>query len=263
MNNITANKIQALLARKHSDDIFVSECKDGPTIATNHLRMDAWTMKRSWTNPLSIAYEIKVSRQDFLNDHKWHNYLNYCNEFYFVCPSGLIDKSELPDEVGLIYIAKTGTRLFKKKPAQRRIVELPVSLLKYILICRAEIRHERYIDSREQNISYWLNWLEEKRESKNLGYNVSRRIANHVESVDRENERLKSKMEDYDEFMSRLHELGFDISKPVNSWNIRNKLNELTGQVPDNLEYSLERTIKGLSELLKLIQVVEVSSDEK
>ena len=143
MHNTTANQIQSLLARKHSEDIFVSECKDGPTVATNHLRMDAWTMKRSWTNPLSIAYEIKVSRQDFLNDHKWHNYLNYCNEFYFVCPSGLIDKSELPDEVGLIYVAKTGTRLFKKKPAHRRIIELPESLLKYILICRAEVRHER------------------------------------------------------------------------------------------------------------------------
>ena len=91
MFNITANKIQSLLAVKHSKDIFVPECKDGPTHTADHLRMDAWVMKRSWVRPLSIGYEIKISRQDFLNDQKWHSYLNYCNEFYFVCPAGLID----------------------------------------------------------------------------------------------------------------------------------------------------------------------------
>lgn len=250
----SAKQIENLLARRHSDDIFIPECKDGPTHIANHLRMDAWSMKRSWTNSLSIGYEIKVSRQDFLNDQKWHNYLQYCNEFYFVCPSGLIDKSELPAEVGLLYVAKTGTRLFKKKPAQRRIVDLPESLLKYILICRADIRSERYLDCKERNISYWKNWLEEKKENQVLGYKVSSKIINYVERVRRENQLLKDKMCDYDEFMQRLKELGFDVSKPVNGWEIKNKLTELLGQLPNNIEYDLERTAGGINQLLKLIQ---------
>lgn len=254
MQHISAKQIENLLAQRHSDDIFIPECKNGPTHTASHLRMDAWSMKRSWTNPLSIGYEIKVSRQDFLNDQKWHNYLQYCNEFYFICPFGLIGKDELPAEVGLLYVAKTGTRLFKKKAAQRRIIELPESLLKYILICRADVRAERHVNYKEQNISYWKNWLEEKKENKALGYNVSRKIADHVEKVDRENHRLKDKMCDYDEFMKRLEELGFDISKPVNGWDIKNKLGELLGQLPNNIKCDLERTAGGIARLLKLIE---------
>lgn len=254
MHNINASKIQSLLATRHSDDIFVPECKNGPTHTAKHLRMDAWAMKRSWTNPLSIGYEIKVSRQDFINDQKWHGYLNYCNEFYFVCPSGLIDKAELPPEVGLLYIAKTGTRLFKKKAAQRRMIEIPESLLKYILICRAEVRSENYIETKDQNIAYWKNWLEEKKENQSLGYKVSRKIADHVSSVSRKNSELTSRMSEYDEFIHRLEELGFDMSKPVNRWEIGNKIDELTGQLPRHFEYNVERTTEGLSKLLKLIQ---------
>lgn len=50
------------------------------------------------------GYEIKVSRQDFLTDKKWQEYLPYCNQFYFVVPKGLILPEELPPEIGLIYI---------------------------------------------------------------------------------------------------------------------------------------------------------------
>jgi len=53
------------------------------------------------------GYEFKVDRQDFLNEiktGKWKNYLPYCHTFSFVCPKGLIDKSEVPSKVGLLWI---------------------------------------------------------------------------------------------------------------------------------------------------------------
>jgi len=47
------------------------------------------------------GYEFKVDRQDFLNEiktEKWKRYLSYCNTFSFVCPKGLIKKSEAPSK---------------------------------------------------------------------------------------------------------------------------------------------------------------------
>lgn len=48
---------------------------------------------------------------------------------YFVCPNGIIQPDELPPDIGLKWVAKTGTRLFTKRKAQRREIELPADLL--------------------------------------------------------------------------------------------------------------------------------------
>ena len=66
------------------------------------LKFDGLAITKSYTKPNIIGYEIKVSRNDFLQDNKWHLYLQYCNEFYFVVPKGLVKKEELPDHVGLM-----------------------------------------------------------------------------------------------------------------------------------------------------------------
>ena len=48
---IDAAKIRQLLADKHSKDVFVPECKGGSTWFSDHDRLDAWAMARSWKNP--------------------------------------------------------------------------------------------------------------------------------------------------------------------------------------------------------------------
>lgn len=102
-----ANDILKLLQLKHKADVIIPECKTGATIKwsidTKPLRLDAWVMKCKWVNPDYIGYEIKVSRADFLSDKKWKGYLRYCTKFYFVCPKGLIEADELPEQIGLIY----------------------------------------------------------------------------------------------------------------------------------------------------------------
>lgn len=45
--------------------------------------------------------EIKSSRADFAADHKWHEYLEYCDRFYFAVEPGF-PMDLLPQEVGLI-----------------------------------------------------------------------------------------------------------------------------------------------------------------
>src|SRR5258706_16426649 len=59
IQSLAAEQLLALLAEKHAADVFVPECKDGPSQGTQHFRMDAWAMLKSWSNPLTIGYEIK------------------------------------------------------------------------------------------------------------------------------------------------------------------------------------------------------------
>lgn len=62
-------------------------------------------------------YEIKASRADFLRDGKWENYLPYCTHFSIVCAAGIVQRWELPREVGLI---EYGSPAFEKMLANRR-----------------------------------------------------------------------------------------------------------------------------------------------
>lgn len=136
--NITADKITELLKQRHKSDVCVPECATDARWR-NCLRFDFWVMKKSWYSPKIIGYEIKVSRSDFLADKKWPGYLAYCNEFYFVCPNGMIDQSELPGDVGLLYVTKSGNRLrVVRSSAHRQIdIEKENSIYKYVLMARA------------------------------------------------------------------------------------------------------------------------------
>lgn len=55
-------------------------------------------------------FEVKTNRSDFLGDEKWERYLDYCDYFAFVCPKGVIKKSDLPEKIGLVYIEKSKSR---------------------------------------------------------------------------------------------------------------------------------------------------------
>ena len=58
------------------------------------------------------GYEFKISRTDFLNEiktGKWKKYLGYCHTFSFVCPKGLIDKTEVPSKIGLLWMTTVNT----------------------------------------------------------------------------------------------------------------------------------------------------------
>jgi DNA repair protein MmcB-like len=80
-----------------------------------NFRMDNWGTARpdvfsivKTTNLrkcIPIVHEIKVSRSDFQSDvrtGKWEKYKPVCQGVYFVCPVGMVDKSEVPSEAGLM-----------------------------------------------------------------------------------------------------------------------------------------------------------------
>jgi hypothetical protein len=193
--SITARDLKDRLANRHSDDVFIRECKDGMTWNNPHSRLDAWAMRKSWTQPCYWGYEIKVSRSDFLGDTKWVEYLPLCNELYFVTPPGLIKEAELPEGVGLIVATKTGGRLLTKRKAQHRQIDPPVDLLHYALMQATGFSNNGDLYSREGTSAYWRQVLEEKNADRVLGQAVSRKIRKLVNeqivATKRENDRLR------------------------------------------------------------------------
>ena len=102
--------------------------KDAPNEAEQ--RLDAWAIN-CWPSQggfQAVAYEVKISRADFLHELK-HPYkrelgLRYSNLFYFAAPKGLIKKSELPRECGLVEVDEAG-RAKLALEAPRREMEFP------------------------------------------------------------------------------------------------------------------------------------------
>jgi hypothetical protein len=55
-----------------------------------------------------IAYEVKVSRSDFLREiadpNKREMAMSLSNRFYYVAPKGMIGKDDVPEDCGLITV---------------------------------------------------------------------------------------------------------------------------------------------------------------
>jgi hypothetical protein len=254
---MNAATIIRILSKKHENDVFVSECKSGPTVGTEHDRLDGWAMRKSWSNPLTFGYEVKVSRTDFLRDDKWHRYRAYCNELYFVCPRDLIKPNELPDDVGLLYVASTGERLFTKKKAHRREVTIPEELFRYVLICRARIDPEGASRpmSQEQKLEHWRKWLVDRKESRELGWKVRQAVREMVLETQQENARLKEENESLAVFRSRLKELGvLDPTSSVRTWHVDSAMRKLAGEIPRWLPDTISGMERGLKVLRDLIE---------
>jgi len=104
---------QALKSRYSKDHIFASQVKLG---RGGSKIIDAVAIKRTWSPVTVIGHEIKVSRQDFMNDNKYPEYMKACTNFYFVVPNGIIKLDEIPSEVGImVYYPKSGVLRVKKK----------------------------------------------------------------------------------------------------------------------------------------------------
>lgn len=256
---MTADQIVKLLAEKHQKDVFVSECKDGSSWG-NHLRMDAWAMARSWVHPCMYGYEVKVSRADFLGDNKWPGYLPLCNLFSFVAPRGIIQPSELSEGVGLLEVASTGTMLRTIRKSTYREIEPPSDLLKYILMCRAKVVGPRFHrmdededEDEEDPAEFWREWLTKKQDMRDIGYQVSKRlaklIAEQIDAVHCENVKLKAENENYSEIREMLKELGLTPGWWHTKDSLRDKAAEFKAGVPRDVREAILRAKVAIAQL--------------
>jgi len=261
---ITSDVIINALASKHCQDVFISECKTGSS-HSGCVRMDAWVMKKSWASPGVTAYEIKITRSDFLNDIKWSSYLSYCNELYFICPPKLIAVTEVPENVGLMYVSSTGTRIYTKKKAVYRDVEVPEDLYRYLLMWRTIVTREHAHDKLSKR-EYWQNWLEQRTVDKYLGYEVSKALREAIEKeiikAKRVNKELKERLERYDYLVDFLKRINIDPRTHYLRSDVERKLKELQALVPEDLKRNLKWTKDQLEELLETIDKKVPEPDE-
>jgi len=184
---ISSTEIKKALARKHEDDFFMTEVKNGPSyVPKGQLKiLDALAMKKSWVKNHFTAYEIKISRSDFINDTKWVDYLGYCNFFYWVCPTGLIKKHEVDDRCGLIYYndkVENGLRIMKK--ALFRDVQFPPEMATYIIMNKIDSDRIPFYSTKEE---YWRDWLLKKISTRRLSMIIKsqlvKRLADAEENI--------------------------------------------------------------------------------
>jgi len=238
---VSAEDIVRLLETKHSQDLCVPQCKTGATWKSGKesplMILDFWAMKKSWVKFNTCGYEIKVARSDFLNDDKWYGYTDYCHEFYFVCPPGVIYPEELPEDAGLIYTSRNCKRLFTKRKAPRREIVIPESIFRYILICRSRIVSgpDCY---RQDNLGFWKHWLEEKSLSMAVGRGVSESLAKlidkEVSDVRIENSVLRAQNRTLEDVKKILEDLG--ISCQDDYWSFKYKMKHALGSISGDQE---------------------------
>jgi len=256
----TEHQLCELLRTKHSEDVFVPGCKNGPTTTGLRLRiLDAWAMNRSWSKMTWYGYEIKVSRSDFLRDEKWTDYLPLCNVLYFVAPPNVIDPRELPADVGLLVCSTNARRLYTKKKAVRREIDPPTDLFLYILMCRALISDGDFNSEygRAQRIAYWKRVLDQKKEGRDIDWRLKGRIAERIAELRERTERAEARASTLEAVEQRIVELGFDPEKPLSDWRISQKLTELKSDIPEDLTFTLRRARDNLNDLVEKIDALK------
>lgn len=109
-------------------------------------QIDFWVMVKSWTDYNVLAFEIKMSRGDWLQDRKFPEYWDACNKFYLATPQGLLKPEEierLPAQVGLVEAFKNEKGIRPIKESYRMNVDIDARVFRAILMNRAKpiIRH--------------------------------------------------------------------------------------------------------------------------
>ncbi len=127
---VTADEIKRHLLIKYDGDTY----RNTPnTIAIEEARVSTGSARRSIDvfavhqfaskDFQRIAFEIKVSRGDFLRELreplKRRDALMHSNQFYFVTPPELVDPEEVPPECGLIEYHREDPHLDTRKPYDR------------------------------------------------------------------------------------------------------------------------------------------------
>ncbi len=253
---LNAHQIEDALYRKYNGKyVCVRQCKTGPTVYSNGLGIiDFWVMSKSWAHQTTIGHEIKVSRSDFLNDHKWQNYLPYCNELYFVVSSlDVARPEEMPADAGLMVCSQTGNVIYTKKKAPYRDIQIDESIFRYILMNRSTVsKSELMTDKRK----FWEDWLENKKLSQALGWRVSKaineKIKTEIETVQGENRRFTADNENLLEVKAYLESIGLDYHR-LNNWSCKRTVAEKLEEIKTGYSKEFQNHANECIKLLTLL----------
>lgn len=99
--------------RGASDRLVWTDMQLGPSGSP---RPDVYTVPRSYSRFMPVAYECKVSVADFRRDitaGKWTSYLQFAAGVMFCVPAGLISKDDVPNGCGLMVRSESVWRTVK------------------------------------------------------------------------------------------------------------------------------------------------------
>ncbi len=77
-------------------------------------RLRADILSLSYNDRVTIV-ELKTCKEDFTRDSKWKKYMDYCDYMWFMCPTGVIAITDLPQNVGLIWVDLESKRFSIKR----------------------------------------------------------------------------------------------------------------------------------------------------
>lgn len=242
MAKVRADEIKYALSKRHIEDFFLTEVKTGPSTMTKTLRLDALAIKKSWTQPCFTGYEVKVDRQDFLRDEKYLSYRDYCHRLYLVCPLGLVQPEEVPEDVGLIYYNPEKESLFTKRKALYRDMEIKWEILYYIILSRITTneRHPFFSSDRE----FIKRYIEDKEDKHFLSDQFKSKLTQQVVDADKrakvaegQLQRYEKKAQERDEIVKIL----IDKELIKSEWNLINNVKEAMDiQYPKELCWALD-----------------------
>lgn len=138
---------------------------------------DVVTVKPSYTRFNLDIYEVKVSRSDFLSDikkGKYKRYLPHCNRLYFAVLDGVADKTEIPEDIGLIKRTEKGWSTIKA--AKKREVEFDKRILMSLAFTNGRVYQQRRI---ELSRNFYGIYGVDKRRLKGYGKKIKNMILNY------------------------------------------------------------------------------------
>lgn len=267
---MTAKQCVEALQGRHSEDLTVPECKDGPTHGAAFCRLDLWVMTRSWKHPTLTGYEVKVSRGDFLGDQKWPGYLPLCNQLYFACPAGLLDPAEIPEQCGLVYCYLNPCRVITKKKAVHRAIAEPTQLFRYVLMCRSVMKQEwDGIDEdgatarKIRRAAEFRDYLDGRGSLRDLGYRVGKKLREAFTQLETglqcENERLKRELSRFEELAVWLKENKIQI----NGWDVKRKVEQLATVIDPEIANRIEQAAEAINRLHQRVKQLQEQSPVK
>lgn len=94
---------------------------------------DVFAVRVSWSNLETVIYEVKANRGDFLSDlrgepPKWRKYLPFCDRLLFAAPAGVIGKTELPAEVGIMEFNDASRTWRCRRRGRQHATNIPIEV---------------------------------------------------------------------------------------------------------------------------------------
>ena len=111
-------------------------------------RADLVVCSASYKGFVLSAFEVKISRSDFLRDlrsEKWRTYLPHCNRLYFAVLDEVCRKEDIPEEAGLLIRNSKGWYTAKKAPSLQSSIPHD-TLLSLIFARQRRSAREKRID---------------------------------------------------------------------------------------------------------------------